>query len=173
MSDHATEVNQNLKSKILSLLFEGRIMSVATIRLDGWPQVTTVGYMNTDLVLYFAAASTSQKFLNIQRDPRISIAIAFPPTGARQGHGLSMAARASQVLELDEIDRVNDALAGRYFGRTVFAPRGPSAVILRADAMIISLVDDSDGMSEPQIFHVPKSGEMDPPEPHGGPAWEH
>jgi general stress protein 26 len=155
MSKSPTELDQGLKARILSLLHEGRIMSVATLRPDGWPQVTTVGYVHTDLVLYFAVASTSQKFLNIQRDPRVSIAIAFAPKANRQGHGLSMAARASQVLELVEVEQINGALASRYFGRAVFAPRGPSAVILRAEPTIISLVDDSDGLSQPQVFHAP------------------
>jgi general stress protein 26 len=158
----AKQAGEVLEGTVLSLLSEGRIMSVATIRPDGWPQVTTVGYVNAGLTLFFAVASTSQKFRNIQRDHRISIAIAFAPDGRRQGRGLSMAARATQIVEADEIERINDILAKRYFGRAVFAPRGASAVILRATPTIISLTDDSGGITEPQTFLVPQSPPMLP-----------
>lgn len=33
-----------LKSQILSIIEAHRIMTVATLRADGWPQATTVGY---------------------------------------------------------------------------------------------------------------------------------
>jgi hypothetical protein len=154
MSSPASQADQRLKTSIVSLLAEGRIMSVGTLRPDGWPQVTTVGYINDDLVLYFAVASTSQKYLNTQRDPRVSIAVAIGPDSRRQARGLSMAALASQVVDPAEVERINRLLSGRYFGHAIFAPRGPSAVVLRADPIIISLADDSDGCIEPQIFEM-------------------
>ena len=61
------------RTKILQLLDENRVMTVATLRPDGWPQATVVGYVHDDLMLYFAVARISQKFANIARDPRISI----------------------------------------------------------------------------------------------------
>jgi hypothetical protein len=36
-------------------------MGIATIRPDGWPQTTTVGYANAGLTLYFLCAKDSQK----------------------------------------------------------------------------------------------------------------
>lgn len=45
-------MSEQLKQKILSLLDQHRIMSIATIRPDGWPQVTTVGYVSEGLTLY-------------------------------------------------------------------------------------------------------------------------
>jgi len=46
-------MNQEIKEKILALLDQHRIMTVATVRADGWPQATTVGYVNEGLTLYF------------------------------------------------------------------------------------------------------------------------
>jgi nitroimidazol reductase NimA-like FMN-containing flavoprotein (pyridoxamine 5'-phosphate oxidase superfamily) len=45
-------MNDAIKKKILALLDQHRIMRIATIRPDGWPQVTTVGYVNEGLDLY-------------------------------------------------------------------------------------------------------------------------
>jgi hypothetical protein len=55
----------DLKNEILDLLAENRFMAVATIRPDGWPQATIVGYANLDLQLYFAVGDDSQKLANI------------------------------------------------------------------------------------------------------------
>ena len=40
-------------------------MTVATLRPDGRPQATTVGYMNDDLTLYFLCGLDSQKAKNL------------------------------------------------------------------------------------------------------------
>ena len=40
-------MDDTLKSKILELLDQHRLMTVATNRPDGWPQATTVGYVTT------------------------------------------------------------------------------------------------------------------------------
>jgi nitroimidazol reductase NimA-like FMN-containing flavoprotein (pyridoxamine 5'-phosphate oxidase superfamily) len=46
-------MNEQIKEKILALLDQHRIMTLATLRPDGWPQATTVGYVNEGLTLYF------------------------------------------------------------------------------------------------------------------------
>jgi nitroimidazol reductase NimA-like FMN-containing flavoprotein (pyridoxamine 5'-phosphate oxidase superfamily) len=45
-----------IRRKILTLLDQHRIMTIATIRPDGWPQATTVGYVNEGLTLCFLSA---------------------------------------------------------------------------------------------------------------------
>jgi hypothetical protein len=40
-------MNKQIKEKILALLDQHRIMTIATLRPDGWPQATTVGYVPT------------------------------------------------------------------------------------------------------------------------------
>lgn len=47
-------------------------MTMATIRPDGWPQATMVGYVNDGYLLYCFVARNTQKFANVERDPRIS-----------------------------------------------------------------------------------------------------
>jgi nitroimidazol reductase NimA-like FMN-containing flavoprotein (pyridoxamine 5'-phosphate oxidase superfamily) len=64
-----------LKSKILELLNQHRLMTVATNRPDGWPQVTTVGYVNDSLTIYFLCSPQSQKAANLARENRISLTV--------------------------------------------------------------------------------------------------
>lgn len=68
-------MDEQLRRKIVSLLDANRIMSIATLRPDGWPQATTVGYANDGLTVYFLCGPDSQKAANIARDNRVSLTI--------------------------------------------------------------------------------------------------
>jgi len=46
-------MDEEIRWKILTLLDQHRIMTIATLRPDGWPQATTVGHANEGLRLYF------------------------------------------------------------------------------------------------------------------------
>ncbi len=54
-------MDEKIRKKILTLLDEHRIMTIATLRPDGWPQATTVGYVNEGLTLYFLWAWTATR----------------------------------------------------------------------------------------------------------------
>ena len=75
MSDAATPIHSRAVAAIVDLLDRERLMTLACNRPDGWPQATTVGYLNDGLNLYFIIARTSQKFANLQADSRVSVAI--------------------------------------------------------------------------------------------------
>lgn len=92
-------MDTELKSKILALLDQHRIMTVATLRPDGWPQATTVGYVNEDLTLYFLCGPDSQKANNLARDDRVSITIDHDTPDLMAITGLSMAAHARAVVD--------------------------------------------------------------------------
>jgi PPOX class probable F420-dependent enzyme len=115
------------KSKILELLDENRLMTVATIRPDGWPQATMVGYMHDDLTLYFAVARVSQKLSNIQRDPRVSISLGHDEPNRLRG--LSMAAHAAEVTDCTQIDHLNRTIVNRYPEQRIFFPRAVSVAL--------------------------------------------
>jgi hypothetical protein len=91
-----------LKALILRLLHEHRVMTMATLRPDGWPQATMVGYVNDGFFLYCFVARSTQKFANIQRDPRVSIAIGSDAANPMQVRGLSLAGHASEVNDRSE-----------------------------------------------------------------------
>jgi hypothetical protein len=45
-------------------------MTVATLRPEGWPQATTVGYVSEGLSLWFHCGLGNQKAANLARDDR-------------------------------------------------------------------------------------------------------
>jgi hypothetical protein len=54
-------MDEEIKRKILALLDQHRIMTIATLRPDGWPQTTTVGYANEGLTLYFLCGRIARR----------------------------------------------------------------------------------------------------------------
>jgi general stress protein 26 len=140
------------KAKILELLDQNHLMSVATVRADGWPQATLVGYVHDDLTLYFAVARISQKLANIAREPRVSIALGADTEDRIRG--LSLAAHAAEVTDLAEIERLNALMRGRYAGRSLLWPREASSAILRARPTVISIINLAKGPGEPELVEV-------------------
>ena len=86
------------KRFILEQLKKNRIMSLATMRPDGYPQATTVTYANDGLTLYFACDRNSQKFRNLRRSPKVSLTINKDTANWKKITGLSMGATA-KILE--------------------------------------------------------------------------
>lgn len=151
-----------LKERVLAILDENHTMAIATGRADGWPQATIVGFVHDGLAIYFAVSQGSQKLANIRRDPRTSIAVGHPPDRKQAIRGLSMAARAIEVTDLREIDRLNNLIRSRYPEVEVFAPRDAASAIVRATPTLISLLDDAGGLAQPLLLQVSASGELSP-----------
>src|SRR5512140_2595971 len=99
-------MDDEIRGKILTLLDQHRIMTVATNRPDGWPQATTVGYANEGLTLYFLCGLNSQKSKNLARDDRVSITIDHETPQVMEITGLSMAAHAQPVTDPAEAQKV-------------------------------------------------------------------
>ncbi len=142
------------RDRILEILAESRVLCVATLRPDGWPQATLVGYLSDGLTLYFAVARDSQKLANIVGDPRISIAVGRQGRQGAHVHGLSMAAIAAEVTDVDEVRRLNALILERYPEQEIFAPRGHSIAVIKATPQVISLIDADGPEDQPLLLRV-------------------
>lgn len=144
-----------MRSRIVALLDANRVMSIATLRPDGWPQATVVGYVNEALTLYFLCGLDSQKAANIARDDRVSITIASDPDDVMRITGLSMAARARPVADLAEAARIIALLPSRYPLQTVplpFPMPGPDQVrVIRVDPAVVSVLDYAQGFGHADL----------------------
>ena len=148
-------MKREFKRQIVDLLNEHRIMTIATIREDGWPQATTVGYANDGLVIYCQIARDSQKYANIKRDPRVSLSIAKDYPQPLLIKGLSMAATVSEVADAGEIDHVTEVLLQRYPERRVMPRHDPRTVpTLRLTPEIVSVIDYSKGFGHSDLIGV-------------------
>jgi len=103
-----------IKRLIIRLLNDHRVMTIATNRLDGWPQATIVGYVNDGFLLYCFAARNSQKYANILRDPRVSIAIGSDASQPLDIKGISLAGKACVVTDQCELSHAAALRLKRY-----------------------------------------------------------
>src|ERR1700739_104613 len=95
-------MDDTLKSKILELLEQHRLMSVATNRPDGWPQATTVGYVNDGLTIYFLFSKQSEKAANVAVDSGVSLTTNPDVNAPTAITGLSMPALPQPVTDQSE-----------------------------------------------------------------------
>jgi nitroimidazol reductase NimA-like FMN-containing flavoprotein (pyridoxamine 5'-phosphate oxidase superfamily) len=147
-------MDEALKAKILKLLDEHRIMTVATLRPDGWPQATTVGFVNEGLTLYFLCGLQSQKAANLARDDRVSLTIDHDTDEMMAITGLSMAAHATAVADRAEAERVLQLLPQKYPAQTdlpVEMPTPDDVRIFRVTPTVISVLDYSKGFGHTDL----------------------
>ncbi len=142
-------------AQLLDLLDKHRLMTVATLRPDGWPQATTVGYANDGLTLYFLCAATSQKAENIARDNRISLTVDSDTADPMGITGLSMAARATPVADQGEIAKVLGLLVGKYPEyKDMPSPDIGQMKVMRVIPEVVSILDYSKGFGHADLVRV-------------------
>jgi PPOX class probable F420-dependent enzyme len=145
----------SLRKKILKILDEHRIMTVATNRPDGWPQATTVGYVNDGRTLYFLCSPQSQKADNLARDGRISLTIDHDTSDPLAILGLSMAAHAQAVTDPTEIAKALTMLPRKYPDYAAFPmPKPEETVVFRVLPKVISVLDYTKGFGHAELITV-------------------
>ena len=147
-------MDEAIRNKILALLDQHRIMTIATLRPDGWPQATTVGYVSEGLTLYFLCGLDSQKAANLARDDRVSLTIDHDTPELMAITGLSMAARAQAVVDPAEANRVLRMLPLKYPEQDpipVPMPTPEDVRIFRVTPTVISVLDYAKGFGHTDL----------------------
>src|SRR5688572_5027802 len=106
----------------IEILNAHRTMSVSTVRPDGWPQTTIVGYANDGWTVYFLIFRSSQKFANIAHDDRISIAVSGDPNYLSDIKAVYAGAHAAEVTDGRERDLAWKLLLQRHPNLADFGP---------------------------------------------------
>ena len=147
-------MNEAIRNKILTLLDQHRIMTIATLRPDGWPQATTVGYVNDNLTLYFLCGLDSQKAANLARDDRVSLTIDHDTPDLMAITGLSMAAHAQAVIDLAEANKVLKMFPLKYPEQIAVPmpmPTPEEVRIFRVTPTVISVLDYAKGFGHTEL----------------------
>lgn len=147
-------MDEEIRQKILAIMDRHRIMTIATLRPDGWPQATTVGYANDGFTLYFLCGQQSQKAANLARDDRVSLTIDHDTPQVMEITGLSMAAHARLVVDPAEAEKALRLLMLKYPKQASLPLPMPAAAdvsIFRVTPAIISLLDYSKGFGHTDL----------------------
>lgn len=147
-------MNDGMKKTILRLLDQHRIMTLATLRPDGWPQATTVGYGNDGMTLYFLCGLDSQKAANLARDDRVSLTVDHDTPQVMEITGLSMAARAQAVTDPTEGEKAMRLMMQKYPEQKSLPlpmPNFSEVRVFRVTPKVISLLDYSKGFGHTDL----------------------
>lgn len=149
-------MEQVIRTKILALLDQHHNMTLATLRPDGWPQATTVGYANNGLTLYFLCGLDSQKATNLAQDNRVSLTVDDDTPEVMEITGLSMAARAEPVVDRAEAENALRLLMLKYpeqksLPSSLPMPTPENVRIFRVTPTVISVLDYSKGFGHTDL----------------------
>jgi nitroimidazol reductase NimA-like FMN-containing flavoprotein (pyridoxamine 5'-phosphate oxidase superfamily) len=153
-----------MEQKAIDILNGHRLMAISTLRPDGWPQATMVSYANEGLLLYFIVSRASQKFANIERDSRVSIAIGRDFDDPAQIQSLSIAANASEVRDPKQREQATALVLQRHPALANLPKPAPNlSAVLRAYCSIVTILDYSKGFGHADVLTVgPGGSEMTP-----------
>ena len=82
-------------AQIIDILDRAADMALATVRSDGFPQVTVVTFVHDDLKIYFATEPGAQKAVNIADCDKVSLTVT--PSGTN-GIGSVRISSPSQLM---------------------------------------------------------------------------
>ncbi|GAA3903594.1 pyridoxamine 5'-phosphate oxidase family protein [Sphingomonas limnosediminicola] len=145
-----------MEQPAIEILSSHRIMTVATIRPDGWPQATIVGYASEGWSLYFLIYRDSQKFENIQRDNRVAITVGNEPSELKKIKAVFAGCEVFEITNLAEKAHAWELLAQRHPNLTDLAPPLESEVAtMVARCKHVSFLDYSQGLGHTESITVP------------------
>ncbi|WP_265529217.1 pyridoxamine 5'-phosphate oxidase family protein [Sphingomicrobium marinum] len=144
------------------LLRDNRVMSVATMMDNGWPQCTMVAYANDGMTLYFVISKSGSKYENIQRDARIGIAIGHDVLSPRSIKGLSIAACASEVEDEAERSKALKLLMDRRPPlERLREPGKDRAAVMKAEPELMTVMDYSKGFGFSTLLSFGENGAIE------------
>ncbi len=133
-----------MEQQAITILNANRMMTIATVRPDGWPQATIVGYANDGFRIYFMTYRSSQKFENIAHDNRVAITVGHEPSELRDIRAVYAGCAIHEVTDLAERSRAWDLLAMRHPNPTDHAPpKDDEVATMAADCKYVSILDYS------------------------------
>ncbi len=143
------------REKIVAILAGAYDMTLATIRPDGYPQATTVGYVNDGVKIYFGTAANSQKARNIALCDKVSLTVTLPYDRWEEIRALSMGARAARVTDRVEMANVGRLMLKKFPQGADFGPEeADSIAIFAISPVVVSVLDYREGFGHTELVTV-------------------
>ena len=144
-----------MQENAIQILDSHRTMAISTLRPDGWPQTTIVGYANDGLTLYFLIFRSSQKLANIRRDRRVSLAVGGDSKDLSQLTAVYAAAHANEVTDPEMLSRAWRLLVSRHPNLIEFElPERTDAALMMAVCQHVSVLDYRKGPGHTEELSV-------------------
>ena len=144
------------REKVIATLDAADDLTIATVRADGFPQATTVSFVNDGDTIYFGTSAQSQKARNIERDNRVSVTV--NPTYKSWGEikGLSLGGRARRVSGTEELKKIFALMTDKFpqLMQYVQPQSGEDLALYRIDPEAISILDYTKGFGHTEYVEM-------------------
>ena len=148
-------MDRDLQALILQIIAQHRVLTLATVRPDGWPQATTVGYASEGTTIYFLCGADSQKAANIAACNKVSLTIGDDPDDVPALKALSMAATAEFVTDPELTTKIYRMLISKYpQAKDMPMPAAGTVRYVRLTPQVISVLDYSKGFGHTDLVDV-------------------
>nr|WP_294863328.1 pyridoxamine 5'-phosphate oxidase family protein [uncultured Pseudogulbenkiania sp.] len=145
------------RQRVLEVMNTHNLCTIATVREDGYPQATTVAYVNDGLTIYLCCDVHAQKLRNIRLNNKVSLAIDHDYTDWHEIRGLSLGGTAEEVQDPDEIEQALDLMQTKF---PQIADMGPvesmasELAVIKVTPQVISLLDYRQGFGYTEYLEV-------------------
>lgn len=141
--------------QVRELMMTHSICTLATVREDGYPQATTVAYVNDGIDLYVCCDIHAQKLYNIRRCGKVSVTIDRECVDWHRIRGLSLGGDAEEVKEPQQIRRAFDLMYSKFSELSRMGPAealDTEAAVIRIHPKVISLIDYRQGLGHTEYL---------------------
>ena len=142
---------------ILGIMKRHNVMTLATVRRDGFPQATTVAYANDGLDLYFCCDKTSQKVKNISRSNKVSATIDHDTRDWNKIKAISLAGHATVLKGKRARAHAAELLTRKFPQQGSFSADDPAVAFVQVQPSVVSLLDYSQGFGHTELIEIPAS----------------
>jgi len=149
-------MDNELHDQITAILNDVDDMTIATQRADGFPQATTVTFVNDGLTLYFMTPESAQKTSNIDKNNKVSLTINRAYKKWDEIEGLSMGATARFVDDPEEKSKAGSLMFKKFPDLASFIPAHDETELayIRVDPKVISVLDYKQGFGHNEVVKV-------------------
>lgn len=143
----------------VKILNRHRLMAISTVRPDGWPQTTMVGYVNRGFDIFFLIFRSGQKYANIQKDDRVSIAVFAEGAAIEDLKAVYAGGHAVELTGVAERAEVWRRLMERSSNLAGFKiPEAKQAAFMRMRCKYVSVLDFSQGLGHREDLVLDEEG---------------
>jgi general stress protein 26 len=139
---------------ILNLMRRHNVMTLATVRPDGFPQATTVAYANESFDLYFSCDNSSQKAKNIRKCDKVSATIDRDTRDWNKVKGLSLGGHAQLLKGKNAREHAYQVLLKKFPEMSSFPPSEPAMAFVRVRPTVISVLDYTQGFGHTELVKI-------------------
>lgn len=145
-----------LEEFIRDTLQRHEVITLATIRPDGYPRAASVGYVSDGLTLYVLAGAEAEKIADIRRCAKVSLTIQRAYEDWHKIAGLTIAATAQVIGDAAEIARVLAMFIAKYPTLAELLPTlaRDEIVVVRLRPKTVALVENTLDIGGAEIIEL-------------------